>query len=59
MSFKLQAKLLPTIAPVNVGYNASTFGRRLDPFSGRTAFHEGWIFPHRPERRLWLLQVVW
>lgn len=44
MSFKLQAKLLPTIAPVNVGYNASTFGRRLDPFSGRTAFHEGLDF---------------
>ncbi len=30
--------------PVNVGYNASTFGRRLDPFSGRTAFHEGLDF---------------
>lgn len=44
MSFKLQAKLLPTIVPVNVGYNASTFGRRLDPFSGRTAFHEGMDF---------------
>jgi len=44
MSFKLQAKLLPTIVPVNVGYNASTFGRRLDPFSGRTAFHEGLDF---------------
>ncbi len=44
MSFKLQAKLLPTIVPVNVGYNASTFGRRSDPFSGRTAFHEGLDF---------------
>lgn len=44
MSFKLQAKLLPTIVPVNVGYNASTFGRRLDPFSGHTAFHEGLDF---------------
>ncbi len=44
MSFKLQAKLLPTVAPVNVGYNASTFGRRIDPFSGRTAFHEGLDF---------------
>lgn len=44
MSFKLQAKLLPTIVPVNVGYNASTFGRRLDPFSGRVAFHEGLDF---------------
>ena len=44
MSFRLQAKLLPTIVPVNVGYNASTFGRRIDPFSGRTAFHEGLDF---------------
>ncbi|WMW79961.1 M23 family metallopeptidase [Undibacterium cyanobacteriorum] len=44
MSFKLQAKLLPTVVPVNVGYNASTFGRRIDPFSGRTAFHEGLDF---------------
>jgi murein DD-endopeptidase MepM/ murein hydrolase activator NlpD len=44
MSYKLQAKLLPTIVPVNVGYKASTFGRRLDPFSGRTAFHEGLDF---------------
>ncbi len=44
MNFKLQAKLLPTVVPVNVGYNASTFGRRIDPFSGRTAFHEGLDF---------------
>ena len=41
MSFTLQAKLLPTIPPVNVGYNASGFGRRFDPISGRSAFHEG------------------
>ncbi|QJQ06975.1 M23 family metallopeptidase [Undibacterium piscinae] len=41
MGFKLQSKLLPTIHPVNVSYNASGFGWRLDPFSGRSAFHEG------------------
>lgn len=41
MSDKIKSKLLPTIQPVNVSYNASTFGRRLDPFSGRTAMHEG------------------
>lgn len=41
MGFKLQSKLLPTIQPVNVAYNASGFGWRLDPFSGRSAFHEG------------------
>ena len=41
MSDKIKSKLLPTIQPVNVSYNASTFGRRLDPFSGRSAMHEG------------------
>lgn len=41
MQDKIRFKFLPTIQPVNVGYNASGFGRRLDPFSGRSAFHEG------------------
>lgn len=41
MSHKIKSKLLPTIVPVNVSYNASGFGWRLDPFSGRNAFHEG------------------
>ena len=41
MSHKIKSKLLPTILPVNVSYNASGFGWRLDPFSGRHAFHEG------------------
>ncbi|MDY7540536.1 M23 family metallopeptidase [Undibacterium sp. RTI2.1] len=45
MGFKVQSKLLPTITPVNVSYNASGFGWRLDPFSGRSAFHEGIDFP--------------
>ncbi|MCU6432321.1 M23 family metallopeptidase [Undibacterium sp. Jales W-56] len=45
MGFKVQSKLLPTITPVNASYNASTFGWRLDPFSGRSAFHEGIDFP--------------
>lgn len=38
---KIKSKLLPTIPPVNVAYNASGFGWRLDPFTGRNAFHEG------------------
>ncbi len=38
---KIKFKLLPTIQPVNTSYNASSFGWRLDPFSGRSAFHEG------------------
>jgi len=41
MSHKIRSKLLPTIQPVNVSYNASGFGWRLDPFTGRNAFHEG------------------
>jgi murein DD-endopeptidase MepM/ murein hydrolase activator NlpD len=41
MSDKIKSKLLPTIQPVNVSYNASGFGWRLDPFTGRNAFHEG------------------
>lgn len=41
MSQKVKARLLPTVQPVNVSYNASGFGWRLDPFSGRSAFHEG------------------
>lgn len=42
MSHKIRSKLLPTIVPVsNVSYNASGFGWRFDPFSGRQAFHEG------------------
>ena len=41
MNHKIKSKLLPTIPPVNVGYNASSFGWRLDPFTGRQAFHEG------------------
>lgn len=41
MSDKIKSKLLPTIQPVNVSYNASSFGWRLDPFTGHNAFHEG------------------
>jgi murein DD-endopeptidase MepM/ murein hydrolase activator NlpD len=45
MSDKIKSKLLPTIQPVNVSYNASGFGWRLDPFTGHSAFHEGIDFP--------------
>jgi len=41
ISQKIRSKLLPTIHPVNTSYNASSFGWRLDPFTGRNAFHEG------------------
>ena len=45
MTDKIKSKLLPTIQPVDVSYNASGFGRRIDPFTGHTAFHEGIDFP--------------
>jgi murein DD-endopeptidase MepM/ murein hydrolase activator NlpD len=41
MEDKVKAKLLPTIQPVNVAYNASSFGWRVDPFTGNQAFHPG------------------
>ena len=45
MGHRIRSRLLPTIQPVNVSYNASGFGWRADPFSGRNAFHEGIDFP--------------
>lgn len=41
MQDKVQFKMLPTVQPANVGYNASGFGYRIDPITGRQAFHEG------------------
>lgn len=35
---------LPSGRPVNAGYNSSSFGWRLDPFTGQMAFHEGLDF---------------
>lgn len=40
----MQKNMLPDNSPVNVGYNSSSFGWRVDPFSGRSAFHEGLDF---------------
>lgn len=40
----MQQSMLPDTRPVNVGYNSSSFGRRVDPFSGNVAFHEGLDF---------------
>ncbi len=45
MEFKVRSRLLPTTQPVNVVFNSSTFGWRLDPFTGQNAFHEGIDFP--------------
>ena len=37
----LKSKMMPTIQPVDVSYNASGFGVRLDPFTGTQAMHQG------------------
>jgi murein DD-endopeptidase MepM/ murein hydrolase activator NlpD len=37
----VKKKLMPTISPVRAPYNASSFGRRIDPFTGQWALHEG------------------
>lgn len=40
----LKAETLPSNMPVSVGYTSSSFGWRVDPFTGRMAFHEGLDF---------------
>jgi murein DD-endopeptidase MepM/ murein hydrolase activator NlpD len=45
MGLKIKSRLLPTIQPVRGSYNASSFGVRFDPFTGRRAMHEGIDFP--------------
>ena len=37
----VKKKMLPTMMPVKAPYNASAFGRRVDPFTGQWAMHEG------------------
>ena len=36
--------MLPNRSPVQVAFNSSSFGWRLDPFNGHKAFHEGLDF---------------
>jgi len=38
---KIKKKLMPTGRPVDVAWNASSFGWRIDPFTGKKAMHEG------------------
>jgi len=37
----VRKKLMPTMRPVPSPYNVSSFGRRIDPFTGQWAMHEG------------------
>jgi murein DD-endopeptidase MepM/ murein hydrolase activator NlpD len=41
MQDKLSKKLLPSIRPIPTGWHSSNFGLRTDPFTGRSAMHEG------------------
>jgi murein DD-endopeptidase MepM/ murein hydrolase activator NlpD len=41
ISATLKSKMMPTIQPVDVTYNASGFGWRIDPFTGAQAMHQG------------------
>jgi murein DD-endopeptidase MepM/ murein hydrolase activator NlpD len=38
---RIRKNLLPTSLPVAAQWNASTFGWRIDPFTGQRAMHEG------------------
>ena len=40
----LKKETLPSKAPVNAAYNSSSYGWRVDPFTGQMAFHEGLDF---------------
>jgi murein DD-endopeptidase MepM/ murein hydrolase activator NlpD len=37
----VKKKLIPTMMPVSAPFNASGFGKRIDPFNGQLAMHEG------------------
>lgn len=41
---RLKASTLPSTMPTEVAYNSSSYGWRVDPFSGKEAFHEGLDF---------------
>ncbi|MEK7438370.1 MAG: M23 family metallopeptidase [Pseudomonadota bacterium] len=38
---RIKKKLLPTVKPVDVSWNASSFGWRIDPITGQNTMHEG------------------
>jgi murein DD-endopeptidase MepM/ murein hydrolase activator NlpD len=38
---RVKTRLLPTVTPVDASWSASSFGWRIDPFTGQNALHEG------------------
>ena len=45
---RARKKLMPTVRPVDVDWNASSFGWRIDPITGQNAMHEGIDFLVEP-----------
>lgn len=41
MDKQIRGKSIPTVQPVDIGYDSSGFGFRYDPFTGRRTKHEG------------------
>lgn len=41
MQDRLKKKMLPSVMPVSTKWYSSGFGVRIDPFTGRSVFHEG------------------
>ena len=37
----VKKKLLPTMLPVDASFNSSSFGMRIDPFTGQNTMHDG------------------
>jgi murein DD-endopeptidase MepM/ murein hydrolase activator NlpD len=56
---RLRKKTLPTLAPVEARWFTSGFGLRIDPFTGKNAFHEGVDLLLRSGRLSWLRQAGW
>ncbi|HEV2431393.1 MAG TPA: M23 family metallopeptidase [Burkholderiales bacterium] len=44
----VKKKMIPTMMPVKASYNPSGFGKRIDPFNGQWAMHEGIDFVADP-----------
>ena len=42
---RVRQNMLPSSLPIEVQWNASGFGWRVDPFTGESALHEGVDFP--------------
>lgn len=49
---RIRKNQLPTSLPLESGWNASTFGWRMDPFTGESAMHEGVDFPAETGTRI-------